>query len=59
MRPWLSAIAALTLVLVGSPSVHAQEELTVSIVSRGDDGFRELIFSVGSADGSHGQSDIP
>ena len=43
MRHWLSAIAALTLVLVGSPSVHAQEELTVSIVSRGDDGFRELI----------------
>ena len=43
MRHWLSAIAALTLVLVGSPSAHAQEELTVSIVSRGDDGFRELI----------------
>ena len=43
MRHWLSATAALTLVLVGLPSVHAQEELTVSIVSRADDGFRELI----------------
>jgi len=43
MRHWLSAIAALTLVLFCSPSVRAQEELTVSIVSRGDDGFRELI----------------
>jgi molybdate transport system substrate-binding protein len=43
MRGWLSAIAALTLVLVGSPSVHAQQELTVSIVSRGDDAFKELI----------------
>ena len=43
MRLWRSAIAALTLVLVGSPSGHAQEELTVSIVSRADDGFRELI----------------
>jgi molybdate transport system substrate-binding protein len=43
MRHWLSAIAALTLVLVGLPSVHAQEELTVSIVSRADDGFKELI----------------
>jgi spermidine/putrescine-binding protein len=43
MRHWLSATAALTLVFVGFPSVHAQEELTVSIVSRADDGFRELI----------------
>src|SRR5687768_11114460 len=43
MRHWLSATAALTLVLVGVPSVYAQEELTVSIVSRADDGFRELI----------------
>jgi molybdate transport system substrate-binding protein len=43
MRLWLSAVVALTLVLVGSPSVHAQEALTVSIVSRGDDGFKELI----------------
>src|SRR5688500_15019067 len=43
MRHWISATAALTLVLVGLPSVHAQEALTVSIVSRGDAGFKELI----------------
>ena len=43
MRHWLSASVALTFVLVGAPSVHAQEELTVSIVSRADNGFRELI----------------
>ncbi|NOT24974.1 MAG: substrate-binding domain-containing protein [Acidobacteria bacterium] len=43
MKHWLSATAALTLVLFGSPSVYAQEELRVSIVSRADDGFKELI----------------
>ena len=43
MRHWLSAVAALTLVLVGAPSVSAQDEIIVSIVSRGDDGFKELI----------------
>ena len=38
MKHWLSAIAAVALVLVSTAGLHAQGELTVSIVSRGDDG---------------------
>jgi molybdate transport system substrate-binding protein len=47
MKHWLSALAAITLVLVSAHGARAQakpqEELTVSIVGRGDDGFKELI----------------
>jgi molybdate transport system substrate-binding protein len=42
---WISAIAALAFVLVGAPSARTQgqDTLIVSIVSRGDDGFKELV----------------
>jgi molybdate transport system substrate-binding protein len=43
MKHWLSAIAAVAFVLVSTAGLHAQGELTVSIVGRGDDGFKELI----------------
>lgn len=43
MKRWLSAIAAIALVLVSANVARAQEELTVTIVSRGDDAFKELI----------------
>ena len=39
---WLSAIAAVALVLVVSHSARAQGELTVTFVGRGDEAFREL-----------------
>src|SRR5436190_22437123 len=43
MKRWLSAIA-ITLLLVTANAAHAQQqELSVSIVGRGDDGFKELI----------------
>ena len=45
MKYWLSAIAVVILVPVGAHSARAQaqEELTVTIVGRGDEGFKELI----------------
>ena len=43
MKHWLSAIAAVVIVLAGAPCARAQEELTLSIVSRGDDAFKELV----------------
>jgi len=43
MKHWLSAIAAVAILLVSAHSVRAQEQLTVTIVGRGDDGFKELI----------------
>jgi ABC-type molybdate transport system substrate-binding protein len=47
MKRWLSAIAAIAFVLVSAlaarPQAQAQDELIVSIVGRGDDGFKELI----------------
>ena len=43
MKYWLSAIA-ITSLLLSAAAVHAQQqELSVSIVGRGDDGFKELI----------------
>jgi molybdate transport system substrate-binding protein len=43
MKRWLSVMAAIAFVLLGANSVRAQEELTVTIVGRGDDAFKELI----------------
>jgi len=45
MKHWLTAIAAITLVLMGAPSARAQaqEELTIFIVGRGDNAFKELV----------------
>ena len=43
MKRWFSAIA-ITLLLVAASAARAQQqELSVSIVGRGDDGFKELI----------------
>src|SRR5438876_10112212 len=43
MKRWFSAIA-ITLLLVAANAARAQQqELSVSIVGRGDDGFKELI----------------
>src|SRR5882672_4669977 len=43
MKHWLAAIAVIALVLVSANVARAQEELTVTIVGRGDDAFKELI----------------
>jgi molybdate transport system substrate-binding protein len=44
MKRWLSAIAVLSLMFLSAHSAHAQqEELTVFIVGRGDNAFKELI----------------
>src|SRR5258706_8740714 len=42
MKRWLSGIAVVVLVLVAARAACAQE-LSVTIVGRGDDGFKELI----------------
>ena len=44
MKRWLSAIAIVTFMLVSAHAVRAQqEELTIFIVGRGDNAFKELI----------------
>jgi molybdate transport system substrate-binding protein len=44
MKRWLSAIAVITLMFLSGYSAHAQqEELTVFIVGRGDEAFKELV----------------
>jgi len=43
MKRWLSGIAVVVFVLVAARAACAQEELSVTIVSRGDDAFKELI----------------
>ena len=43
MRRWLSGIAVVVCVLAGATAARAQEALSVTIVGRGDDGFKELI----------------
>jgi len=42
MKRWISGIA-IAFVLVGATAAYAQDVLSVTIVSRGDDGFKELI----------------
>jgi molybdate transport system substrate-binding protein len=41
MKRWLSGVAVVVLVLAGA--ARAQDELSVTIVSRGDDAFKELV----------------
>ena len=43
MKRWLSGMAVVVFVLAGASAARAQEELSVTIVGRGDDGFKELI----------------
>ena len=43
MRRWLSRIAVVICVLAGATAAWAQDALSVTIVGRGDDGFKELI----------------
>ena len=43
MKRWLSGIAVVVLALAAGRPVIAQDELVVTIVGRGDDGFKELI----------------
>jgi molybdate transport system substrate-binding protein len=45
MKHWLTAMAALALVLTGAQSARAQaqEELTIVIVGRGDNAFKDLV----------------
>jgi molybdate transport system substrate-binding protein len=43
MKRWLSGIAVVVLALAAGRPVVAQDELVVTIVGRGDDGFKELI----------------
>ena len=43
MKRWCSGMAVVVFVLAGASPARAQEELSVTIVGRGDDGFKELI----------------
>ena len=43
MKRWLSGLAVVVFTLAAARAVCAQEELSVTIVGRGDDGFKELI----------------
>src|SRR5262245_5570809 len=43
MKRWLSAIAITSLLVIPHVTDAQQQELSVSIVGRGDDGFKELI----------------
>jgi molybdate transport system substrate-binding protein len=43
MKRWLSGIAVFVFMLAGASAARAQEELSVTIVSRGDDAFKKLI----------------
>src|SRR4030095_2732129 len=43
MKRWLSAIAITPLLLIPNVANAQQQELSVSIVGRGDDAFKELI----------------
>src|SRR5437016_5116845 len=43
MKRWLSGIAVVVCVLAGAIAARAQGDLSVTIVGRGDDGFKELI----------------
>ena len=43
MKRWLSGMAVVVFVLAAASAARAQEELSVTIAGRGDDGFKELI----------------
>ena len=43
MRRWLSAIAVTSLLVTAQVANAQQQELSVSIVGRGDDAFKELV----------------
>jgi molybdate transport system substrate-binding protein len=43
MKRWLSGVAVLLFTVASATAVRAQGQITASIVSRGDDGFKELI----------------
>ena len=43
MKRWVSGIAVVVFMLAGASAARAQEELSVTIVSRGDDAFKKLV----------------
>ena len=43
MKRWLSALAVVVCMLAGANAAPAQERLSVTIVGRGDDAFKELV----------------
>jgi len=43
MNRWISGMAVIVIAFAGAGTARAQDQITASIVSRGDDGFKELI----------------